>query len=382
MKVIIIGGGIAGLSTALALQKVGISCRVYERSPQLEAVGSGIWMAPNAMKVLAWLGISEAILNSGVSLQRVDITNRHLKPFRNFIENNIANDNGHTITSIHRAALQDILLRHLANDDMLLLGKTYASHTAFSDRVEVSFADGSQEVCDVLLGADGLRSKVRQAIFPQAQLRFSGQTCWRGVADISLPIGLQNSCKEAWGREIRLGFSPISNNQVYWFAVQNAQVDGKDLSESAVKSALSWTYAGFAQPIPDILANTPANKIIRTDLYDLKRLDTWHQGRVCLIGDAAHATTPNMGQGGAQGVEDAYYISQLLASAASYKEAFELFEAKRRKKVDNIVNNSWLLGSMAHNRFWQPVATLAMRLTPENLLLKQMQEIYHIDEVV
>ncbi len=137
-------------------------------------------------------------------------------------------------------------------------------------------------------------------------------------------------------------------------------------------------YGGFASTIKEIIAATPEEKIIRNDIIDLKRLPSWHQGRVCLIGDAAHATTPNMGQGGGQGVEDAYYLSNILARSAHYEEAFKRFEKDRRKKVDFVVNTSWRIGQLAHWPLGQQLFKLMMRWTPEAAMRRSLEKMYDL----
>lgn len=377
MKVLIIGGGITGLTTALGLTKLGISCKVFERAPQLTAVGAGIWMAPNALKVFEWLGIEQKVLNQGVALKRVELTNKNLIPIRQS-KSEFISDKNFSIASIHRAKLQTILTEALPQG-ILNLGKEYISHEYVSDKVRVTFSGGHTEEADVVLAADGIHSKVRQNLFPESSLRYSGVTCWRGISEGDIDPQLKATCMEAWGKKIRFGFSTIGDNQIYWFAVKNSLPDQKDNLATLQDELLNY-YKDFSPAVHKIIRQTPKEKLFRNDICDLKRLKTWHQGRICLLGDAAHATTPNMGQGGAQGVEDGYYISHLLAISKDPVSAFEQFEKLRRKKVDQIVNTSWLMGKMAHNPIAQPIVKFMMRLTPEKMLIKQMKELYYIKE--
>jgi 2-polyprenyl-6-methoxyphenol hydroxylase-like FAD-dependent oxidoreductase len=231
----------------------------------------------------------------------------------------------------------------------------------------------------LLLGADGIHSKVRQQLFPKSATRYSGQTCWRGIAPVSLPNERIHHGQEAWGRKVRFGFAPISEQEVYWFAVANAPQGEKD-EPGSKKEKLKAMYQDFHPLIGQIIDQTPPEKILRNDISDLKRLPTWYQNRICLLGDAAHATTPNMGQGGGQGVEDAYYISNILAQEKDYRQAFAQFEKERRKKVDYIVNTSWQFGKMAHNPLGQRLFKVMMKWTPERILARQMQKMYAVKE--
>ncbi|MBS1681379.1 MAG: FAD-dependent monooxygenase [Bacteroidetes bacterium] len=375
MKIAIIGGGITGLTTALALNKLGISCNVYERASALNEVGAGIWMAPNAMKVFSWLGIDREIRSNGVELQRVEITDDKLKPIRKSRKDFISDDDGNRIVSIHRAKLQTVLFQNLPAQTVHL-NHEFISLSEKEKSVAVAFKHAKIN-SSILLGADGLRSKVRDCIMPHAHIRYSGQTCWRGVADIELTGELAASCTEAWGKNIRFGFSVIEKSKVYWFAVVNAAEGGTD-DKPNLKSKLLQLYNGFSPLVNQIIESTPDERIIRNDICDLKRLPSWHHGRICLIGDAGHATTPNMGQGGAQGVEDAYYISHILSRVNDHHKSFEFFENERRKKVDGIVNMSWMFGKLVHHSLGQKLLKLSNALTPDRIVKNQMKQLYAI----
>lgn len=376
MTVIIAGAGITGLTTALSLQKLDIPFHIYEKAPELRPAGAGIWMAPNAMKVFDWLGIAKEVKQAGVQLNRISLANKNLKPLRRTM-NPAAISKKHGLVSIHRARLQELLYSKIPASQ-ISLNNEYLHHQQNGGQVEVSFSN-AQTTGSILLGADGIHSAVRSQLFPTAGLRYSGQTCWRGIAEIQLPDDLKNTCIESWGYQRRFGFSAISKDQVYWFAVKSAPADGSD-DAIPLQEKLLQIYAEFAGPIPSIIKATPSERIIRNDLYELKRLGKWYKGTACLIGDAAHAMTPNMGQGGAQGVEDAYYISNILAGKQPVEQAFEAFEKQRRKKTDMVVKNSWMLGKMAHHPVLQPAAILAMKATPQKLLHRQILSVYAVPD--
>ncbi len=377
MNIAIIGGGISGLTTALALKKLGFDCQVYEKATELNEVGAGIWMQPNAMKVLDWLGIGDEVRSEGQQLQSVELSDQNLIPLKKLERSHILNEKYNLTTSIHRARLQKILYSTLPKGTVQL-GKSYVSHQIQKSFVKIEFEEGSASA-DLLLGADGIHSKVRHQLFPHATTRYSGQTCWRGIAPIALPRNRQSHGHEAWGRQVRFGFAPISEQGVYWFAVAKAP-EGEQETPANLKAKLKAMFSSFHPLVQEILDQTPLDKIIRNDISDLKRLQAWSQNRVCLIGDAAHATTPNMGQGGGMGVEDAYYLSNILSKDPDFFQAFTRFEKERRKKVDYIVNTSWQFGKMAHNPVGQQLFKLMLKMTPEAMLKKQVQKMYSIKE--
>ena len=375
MEITIIGGGITGLATASALRKLGMACTVYERAAELNEVGAGIWMQPNALKALDWLGLGDQIRQKGMLLNSVDITDHQLIPFRQTEAQDAFAD--HKIVSIHRARLQKILFDALP-EGMVRLGQDYVSHDEREGRVGIRFREMSEEVeTDLLLGADGIHSKVRRQLFPSSQTRYSGQTCWRGIADFELAEAWLGKGREAWGKGLRFGFANVSPNEVYWFAVSKAPENGRDTEGQRQKMLLDKFWA-FHKVVKDIIAHTPEDKILRNDISDLRRLDAWYSGRSCLIGDAAHATTPNMGQGAGQGIEDAYYLANILKRADTYGQAFQAFDRERRKKVDYVVRNSWRFGKMAHSGLGRELMKLVMKWTPQRMLEKQLESLYSI----
>lgn len=373
MKITIAGGGIAGLTTAIALNKVGLKCEVYERAEAINEVGAGIWIQPNALKVFDWLGLGDAVREKAALLNRVEITNLNLIPFRKYNQKVTQDQSGNKIAAIHRAELQKLLFQALPQN-ALHLGSDYKAYSLVGDKLNVTIGDKTI-LTDLLIGADGIHSKVRKDTFQNSSLRFSGQTCWRGISNTPLPPAFQNSGIESWGNKVRFGFSQIAENKVYWFAVINT-----NQNENYTKACIKKIYTDFHPLVHEIIDNTNETKIINGEISDLKRLAGWSKNQVVLVGDAAHATTPNMGQGAGQGIEDAYYLANFLAKSKNISAALRQFEQTRREKVDYVVNNSWRFGQMAHSVFGQAVMKTIMKLTPEKVMMKQMQKLYSIQE--
>ncbi|MGB1241593.1 MAG: FAD-dependent monooxygenase [Chitinophagales bacterium] len=379
MKGIIIGGGIAGLTTAIALNKIGIQTKVYEAVPEIKTVGAGIWMATNAMQVFGRLGFASRIEGEGMPLNKVAIAEPNLRVIQGTNMKNIRQKYNHSITAIHRAKLQGILLDELGNNN-IELGKVLQSFEEKENSVVAHFKDGSSVEADFLIGAGGIHSNIRKQLFPNVEYRYSGQVCWRGVTNFELPDSYQKATIETWGNQIRLGFSAIAANQVYWFAVKTSPPDIQD-DRATLKEYLINMFENFSDPIPSILAATPLEKIHKADMYDFKPMPKWHKGRVCLIGDAAHPMTPNMGQGGGQAVEDAYFLMKSFEAnpSADFPSIFSHFQNKRFKKVKKIVNTSKQIGDMAHIKYGRRLRNFLFRLMPASLAEKQMEVVYGID---
>ncbi len=374
-NITIIGGGITGLATAIALNKLGISCQVFEKAPVLSEVGAGIWMQPNALKVLDWLGVGPQVRDNGVLIHRPELTDRQLRPFARLNQSNVAGTDDHII-SIHRGRLQKVLFEALPTG-IVKQGYEFDALKEHNDGYQISFQNGERVEGQVVLGADGINSGVRQCLFPASKTRYSGQTSWRGIARMDMPEELNASGKEAWGNKIRFGFSQLGEQEVYWFAVMLADAGGKD--DPGIIDRLTDLYRDFHPFVRKLIQNTSENDLIRSDIYDLRRLPTWSQHNVCLIGDAAHATTPNMGQGGCQGLEDAYFMARLLKESTTPAQAFSRFEQLRRKKVDYVVNTSWRFGRMAHQPLGQWFVRNLMKVVPPTIMARQMKKIYALD---
>lgn len=339
MRGIIIGGGIGGLCVANSLQRVGIDVRVYELAPALEPVGAGIIMAPNAMWVFQTLRMAAAIEERGVCLERLGIADWRGHTLQTMDCRTMERAFGNPIVAIHRAELHQILFEHLEGD-VVRLGRRCVQCSQTRDEVVATFEDGSQATGDFLIGADGLRSAVRNTLFPKARLRYTGQTCWRGVLNTALPDGPVDS--EWWGRGVRVGFLPIGQGQVYWYAAANREAGGVD--DTDPRPRLLEVFGGFAEPVPSMMAQTTPGAIIRHDLYDLHPMASWSIGRITLLGDAAHAPTPNLGQGGAQAVEDAWVLADELATTGAPAIAFERYERRRLPKANKIIRESRRVG--------------------------------------
>ncbi len=351
---------------------------MYEAAATLEPVGAGIWVPPNAMQVLARLGLSEAVAGAGVALERVELC--HTGGVLQRIDlRAIAARCGHPTVSVHRAALQGALAERL-RAGTLHLDKRCTGFADEGQRVVVRFADGAQVQAGVLVGADGLHSVIRRTLFPEVTLRYAGQTCYRGVAEAALPEALARTSREIWNGAARFGFSALGAARVYWFAPITASAGGAD-EPGTVQARLAARFAGFPAPVPALLDRTPEAAIIRTDLHDFPPIARWWQGRAVLLGDAAHAMTPNLGQGGAQAIEDAFVLAESLARYPTAREAFRAYEAARRPRASRVVRLSWLLGKLAHarSRLLRVLRNAALRSTPAWISRKQFETLYTLN---
>ena len=375
MKAIVIGGGLAGLTTAIALDQRGIDFEVHEEAPELASVGAGIGLGPNAMHVFRDLGIDGEVRRRSAEVRRAGLYSKRGKPIRLVTYEAFMKGEVMLGGAIHRAELQNALLSRIEKH-RIHLSKRFVSFQQDGNSVTACFEDGSSATGDLLIGADGVHSMVRGQIHPQMPLRYSGQTCWRGVADIDLPHEFRNTLMELWGTGERMGFIEIGANRVYWFAVALEPRGGRDRPGS-VKEKLLRMFGDFAAPCRALIESTSEKLIIRSDLIDFKPLSAWYLGRACLIGDAAHATTPNLGQGGCQAVEDALALAICLKKYPDLQTAFLRFVRARSGKTRFVGTNSWRLGKAAHyrNRIARGLRDFVLKNLPISIERRQFHKI-------
>ena len=373
---VIVGGGIGGLSAAIALQQTGADAQIYEATPELRQVGAGILIPPNAMKVLAWLGLAQLVVDAGLTVERAELRQLNGRLLRSFDDVQIKSRLEYPTVAVRRSELQHILISAL-KPDSLHLGKRLVRFEDLDASVRAEFEEGSSVEGRVLIGADGIHSSIRRQLFPNVSLRYSGQTCFRGLASIALPDDLRQTAREIWGGKFRFGFSGVGGDNVYWFAPMKAN-RGNQLRDDNLKAKLLEAYRIFPRPGFDILASTAPEAIVQTDLFDFLPIKKWHAGRAVLLGDAAHATTPNLGQGGAQAIEDALCLALKLRAMGFSPQAFEAYEKLRAPRTKKIVNMSWEWGRMAHwqNPFLQSMRDFAIRAVGRRLQKRQLDDLF------
>ena len=350
--------------------------RVLERAAAIHPAGAGLALQPNAMTVLARLGLDDAVAAAGAALSRavlLDPSGRHLGPetrFDRIFENTAAR-----VVALHRARLHDVLLT-AAGHDVVRTGIRVTGYEQGADHVTVIGDDGTRLDTELLIGADGLHSAVRGQLTGDSEPRFAGYTSWRGVTPAG-SVTPPDRVTETWGRGERFGVVDIGFGEIYWFAVANAPPGGTD---GDVRAELTARFGGWHDPVPAVLRATPADRIIRTDIFDRDPIARWHDRRVVLLGDAAHPMTPNLGQGAAQAIEDAGALADCLAASRTVEEALGSYEAVRVPRARAFVLASRRFGDVAQWRHPLAVAArdLAMRLTPERAVIAQARRMLSV----
>lgn len=377
MKPILIsGGGIAGLALAISLYEKNIDVQVYEKVPQLSGIGAGLMLGPNAWKAIDHLGIRSIIEPHVNPLQSFTIKRADGRQISVQSDNLLSQlSGGESTRSIHRAALHEALIRALPSA-MLHTGAAVTGYRNHEEGVTMLLQDGTEVEGSALIAADGIHSNLRAATGDNRSPRYSGYTCWRGIAPYKSP---QTEGSETWGKNGRFGIVPLSNEQVYWYATVNTHNQDSRI-RSWDRQQLSDNFKEYHEPIPDLLKNTPESSILQNDIDDLVPATRLAYGKVLLIGDAGHATTPNLGQGAALALEDAAWLSQRLLPTRP-ETCFDQFEEARLKRINWVVSQSRQIGEIGQ---WEhPIAVglrnTLMTLAPANMNNKMLKRIYSIE---
>lgn len=375
MQVAIIGAGIGGLTTALALQKAGIAVTVYEAAPEIKSVGAGIILAINALQVLRDLGVYDQIVHHGNRMDTMTVSKPDFSPLTIVALTRFEKEFGTPNYAIHRADLHNILATAIGEKN-IQLNKRLKEIGTSGEGYALQFEDGALVEAPFVIGADGIHSIVRQQLFSENTIRSAEQICWRGLVQFNLPGKYQHDAIEAWGRGTRFGMAEIGKGILYWYLVVDAVMD---LPETDLIDIVKE----YDLLVKEIIKATPPGKIFKSPLTDLQPVQVWNKDRLCLLGDAAHATTPNLGQGACQAIEDAYVLGA-LAKKLPLKEVFRLYPQIRRPKAHTIVRRSWTMGKAAHLK--NPLAIgfrnmVFKYLTPKWVMMRQMRQLFTLDRV-
>lgn len=365
VRAIIVGGGIGGVTAGIALQQAGFDVLVLERAEELQEVGSGLPLWTNALSALQKLELADAIETIGIPVTAGKVCNWRGGILADLRSEDLLKRLGTISTVVHRAELLATLLNAF-DEEKVQLGATCVGFRQDAEHVYARLANGQELVADLLIGADGLHSTIRAQLFGARKPRYAGYTCWRGVADID-GTGLETW---AWGKGYQFGITPMTNDRAYWFAQRYAPEGMRD-KECGRKCEVLELFNDWHDPIPRVIQATKEEHILRNDVYEQKHLQHWSRGRVTLLGDAAHAMTPNLGQGACQAIEDAVVLAASLETTSDVVSALKLYETLRIRRTNSIARLASVIGRVV--QFENPLVSgirdaIAKRI-PENVLL-------------
>jgi FAD-dependent urate hydroxylase len=370
-KVIVVGAGIGGLTAAIALQRAGWQVKVFEAAQALRTGGAGLSVMANAMAALHSIDAHVPVEQAGQVIQHFFFKKQNGDLIASMPIHEIGEQLGHPNVNIQRA----ILLRALAQQltpDTLTTGLRCVSHAHRPNGVRVSFEDGSTHEADLLIGADGLNSVIRQQMLGETPTRPSGYIAWLAVTPLSHPVMTEGYVAHYWGRGKRFGLCDVGDGQAYWWGTCN-HGNAADAALSISKQEVLSACTGWAPEVIAAVEATPESVILKMHARDREPVEQFCDGHVVLLGDAAHPMLPSLGQGAAQAIEDAVVLAGHLARTPDLRTALAHYQACRYPRANAVVNAARFMSGIeqAESRFGCWLREWYFRLTPQSSFRKK-----------
>lgn len=369
-RILVVGAGIAGLATAVALQRRGHRVTVVEERGDTSS-GLGITIWPNALAALDEIGLGDAVRDAGGRVSAGAVRWSDGRWLRQPSPERIVKALGEPLVVVRRSVLTNLLASALAPES-IETGSAATELVVTETGVRVTRADGTNLEAAAVVGADGVGSMVARHLNGSLNRRYAGYTAWRGIATYALDADLAG---ETMGIGSEFGHVPLGPHHTYWFGTER-QPEGRASPRDEL-SYLQSRYGSWAQPIPELLAATDPADILRTDLYDRAQARQWARGPVVLVGDAAHPMRPHLGQGGCQGLEDAATLAHCVGDGEDLTGAFARFATFRRPRALALARESRVVGRIVNARpaVLGGAVMRASSLIPETLLVRHLASI-------
>lgn len=365
-RIAIIGGGIAGLTFARCLDDTTYECHIFEKKSSFGEIGAAISVFPNALCVMDAIGLLNPILENSGRIDRV-----YLKTHKGKILSSSKPNYDYPTICTHRATLHKILMDGV--NAILHTDHEVSSFTHHDDgHVRLDFKNGVSDTFDVVIGADGIHSAARQYVIGDGDPIFRGYNIWRGVVKTDFDTGYGS---ETYGFGQRVGIVPIRDGVYGWWATCNEDFMQDDAPEQT-KDKLLRLFGDWHDPIPELIQNT--QNIIKNSLCDRLPTHGWSRGNVVLIGDAAHPTTPNLGQGGCMAMEGAYLLAKSISKYGLTKAAFDRYEELHFSRAASVVRDSLQLGKIGQisSPIMARLRNLAFKSAPSSMAMNMIDKYF------
>jgi salicylate hydroxylase len=347
-KVAIIGAGPGGLAAAIALQKQGFDVQVYEKAQELRPAGTGLGLLPNGLNCLEAIepGLVEAIKRSGCPVRQAILKNINGETIRANPTSRYLEKYGQPLVTVWWWRLQQTLASRLPSD-IIHLNHNCIGFEQNDSGVEIYFDNGKRVHADLLLGADGLRSAIRKNLIRDGEPRYLGSMCWRSVIKYNQELLNPDEMAFIKGNQQIMYLLNVGDGHICWITRKLSPDCSVSHSPAEVKSRVLHELADWGESLRALVEATEAEKILEGPTCDRLPLNSWSQGRVTLLGDAAHPMAPALAQGANTSFEDAYELAYSLSHSSSIEEAFSSYE-KRRIERTQIIQSRSALGEMRY----------------------------------
>ncbi|XHX80379.1 MAG: FAD-dependent urate hydroxylase HpxO [Stenomitos frigidus ULC029] len=350
LKVIVIGAGMGGLTTGIALQQAGYTVELYDRVRELRPAGAAISLWSNGVKVLNHLGLSQEIASIGGQMDRMAYYSHTGEKLNDFSLLPLMERVGQRPYPVARTDLQQMLLQAFGAENVRL-GMKCVGVEQDATSVTARFEDGSTATGDVLVAADGTHSLLRPYVLGQPlDRRYVGYVNWNGLVPATAELAPPTSWVIYVGEHKRASLMPIADDRFYFFfdvpmSKEKAQESGE------LRAELEHFFAGWATPVQTLIQRLEPDKTNRVLIHDIEPLETLVRGRVALLGDSAHGAAPDLGQGGSQAIEDAFVLTNCLKTTTlSVADALQHYEADRKERVADIITRARKRADMIHGK--------------------------------
>lgn len=336
LKVVVIGAGIGGLTVGIALRQAGFQVEIYDKVRSLRPAGAGISLWSNGVKVLNRLGMGAHIAQIGGRMDHMQYRTQSGEILNDIPLQLLIESVGQRPYPVARTDLQQILLD--AYGDEIHLGTRCMSVEEDAQGVTALFEDGTQAQGDLLIAADGIHSGLREYVLGETyQPQYRGYVNWNGLVPASDTLAPPNTWVIYVGNHQRASLMPVAGDRLYFF-FDVPLPPGTTAEPEQYRAELSQYFAGWAEPVQSLIAQLEPEKVARLEIRDVGPIDRLVRGRIALLGDSAHATCPDLGQGGCQAMEDGLMLTQYLQTTnLGVEDALKRYEADRKKRTSAIV---------------------------------------------
>jgi FAD-dependent urate hydroxylase len=338
MEIAIIGAGMGGLTTGIALKKFGHRVTIYEQAEQILPVGAAISLWSNGVKCLNYLGLTEQVAKLGGQMNDLAyIDGLNGEVMTQFSLAPLIEEVGQRPYPVSRAELQNMLMDAFGRQD-IQLGKRMVSIEDKGQHVEIGFQDGSTVSAALLIGADGTHSMTRQYVLgKQVERRYAGYVNWNGLVEISEDLAPAQQWTTFVGEGKRASLMPVAEHRFYFFFDVPLSA-GLENQRSEYKPLLKQYFSDWCPQVQRLIDSIDEQKTNRVEIHDIEPFTQFYKGRVVILGDAAHSTTPDIGQGGCQAMEDAVYLARALQiNTLGLEDALKRYQNKRNERANELL---------------------------------------------